>query len=149
VVTDLVAANGLGKPQGRRRLNDAGMQAVDLVADQIAISVDALLGKSWSRTGGRFNQPDQSDEKVATCECGSGILIQKVMVNGREMRLAALPLLFQNFWEAKRPPSDAVAVELMEMVKVYNRIEPADEGAVYQAVYQEYVVYCQNEEAKG
>ena len=149
VVTDLVAANGLGKPQGRRRLNDAGMQAVDLLADQIATSVDALLGKSWSRREGRFNQPDQSDEKVATCECGSGIPIQKVMVNGKERTLAALPLLFQNFREAERPPSDVVAAELMEMVRVYNRIEPADEGTVYQAVYQAYVAYCQNEEAKG
>jgi uncharacterized metal-binding protein len=149
VVTDLVAANGLGKPQGQRRLNETGMQVVDLIADQIATSVDSLLGKSWNRRRGQLIEPDRSDEKVATCECGSGIPIQKVMVNSEERMLVALPLLFQNFWEAKRPPTDAAARELLEMVKIYNRIEPAEEGAVFQAVYQAYLAFCQNQEVKG
>ncbi len=36
VVSDLVVENGLEKPSGCRRLNEAGLQAVDLSADRIA-----------------------------------------------------------------------------------------------------------------
>ena len=43
VVSALVAAAGLPPPQGRRCLNAAGKQAVDLVADRIAQLVDEVL----------------------------------------------------------------------------------------------------------
>ena len=42
VVDELVAAAGLPQPQGRRALNDAGRQAVDLVAQRLARLVDEL-----------------------------------------------------------------------------------------------------------
>src|SRR5512143_1580741 len=46
VVGELVHQHGLEKPHGLRRLNAAGLQAVDLLAGQIAQQVDQLLGKS-------------------------------------------------------------------------------------------------------
>src|SRR5512139_3453903 len=42
VVSDLVKEKGLEKPEGLRRLNDAGIQAVDLLAQQIADQVDQI-----------------------------------------------------------------------------------------------------------
>jgi hypothetical protein len=42
VVDDLVAAAGLPRPEGRRALNDAGRQAVELVAQRLAQLVDEL-----------------------------------------------------------------------------------------------------------
>src|SRR5512138_1026389 len=47
VVTDIVAEHGLDQPQGRSKMNDAGMQAVDLLSQKIADKVDELLGKHW------------------------------------------------------------------------------------------------------
>ena len=44
VVSDLVQQKGLEQPKGLRRLNEAGMQAVDLMAEQIANQVDQILG---------------------------------------------------------------------------------------------------------
>jgi uncharacterized metal-binding protein len=44
VVNDLVAEHGLGKPEGRRRLNEAGRQAVVLAAQRLAALVDQVLG---------------------------------------------------------------------------------------------------------
>ncbi len=44
VVEQLVAAAGLGRPEGRRCLNAAGEQAVDLVAERVAQLVDELQG---------------------------------------------------------------------------------------------------------
>src|SRR5512139_960765 len=49
VVTDLVAELGLPQPEGKRKLNEAGMHVVDAVAEQMAEQVDYLLGRGWSR----------------------------------------------------------------------------------------------------
>jgi uncharacterized metal-binding protein len=45
VVDDLVAAAGLAPPEGRRALNDAGKQAVNLVAERLAHLVDEVLDR--------------------------------------------------------------------------------------------------------
>jgi hypothetical protein len=44
VVSELVAAAGLARPQGRRALDAAGKVAVDLVAERLAQLVDELAG---------------------------------------------------------------------------------------------------------
>ena len=64
VITDFIQENGLGKPEGLRRLNEAGLQAVDLTADLVAEQVDKLLGKKWSRKEGQFNEPERQEEVV-------------------------------------------------------------------------------------
>jgi len=150
VVTDLVTQQSLGKPEGKRKLNDAGMQVVDAVADQVVEQVDALLGKGWSRREGAFTQTEANDEPkgevVATCSCGSGIPIQKIMVNGKKITVTALPLIFQNLYEAKKSPSEPVLLEMMDMVKIYNSIEPADEEAIRQEIDREYQTYWHENE---
>ncbi|MDR3573655.1 MAG: putative zinc-binding protein [Anaerolineaceae bacterium] len=147
VVTELVAQQNLGKPAGRRRLNADGLLAVDEVARQIAGQVDGLIGKTWNRSHGEFarraSNVEPAEEVTATCSCGSGIPIQKIMVKGQEMTLVALPLIFQNAWEAQKTPSDTVVRELMDTVKIYNAVDQAEEAEVYQAVSREYAAYCQ------
>lgn len=150
VVTDLVARQNLCKPEGKRMLNEAGMQVVELVAEEVTGQVDGLLGKGWNRREGKFFQTDTvketREEVVATCACGSGIPIQKIFVQGREVTLVALPLIFQNYWDAKKSPSEPVLNEIMETVKIYNGIEPAEEAAVRREVEREYQVYWQKHE---
>src|SRR5512142_97640 len=48
VVTELVAEKGLEKPEGRRRLNEAGWQVVDAAAEDLSALVDALIQKHWN-----------------------------------------------------------------------------------------------------
>ncbi len=50
VVNDLVAKCGLRKPEGRRRLNEAGRQAVDATASHVATLVDELLDRTTGTT---------------------------------------------------------------------------------------------------
>ena len=45
VVNEVVAASGFEPPEGRRCLNDAGKQAVNLVASRIAQAVDDLTAQ--------------------------------------------------------------------------------------------------------
>ncbi len=106
----------------------------------------------WNRREGTLTQSKASDvpeeEVAATCSCGSGIPIQKINVNGKEMTLVALPLIFQNFHEAKKFPSEPVLSEMMEMVKIYNGIEPADEVAILQEISREYQAFWQKQLVK-
>jgi uncharacterized metal-binding protein len=46
VVTDLIAQSGLEQPYGCRKLDSAGMQAVQLAAEKVADMVDNLLGEN-------------------------------------------------------------------------------------------------------
>jgi uncharacterized metal-binding protein len=151
VVTDLVAERGLGKPEGARRLNEAGTQAADAVALKVAELVDDLLGRRWDRHAGNFAEapsPVQALEPVqATCSCGSGIPIQNVLIHGRSITLVGLPLIFQQFREAGREPSDETVRELLEQVKIYNPVLSGDEAAYVAALHDEYAAYCRKLEA--
>src|SRR5512136_1152185 len=56
VVTELVAERSLEKPNGRRRLNEAGRLAVEATAGQATALVDELLKKHWNRTAGAVEE---------------------------------------------------------------------------------------------
>jgi len=150
VVSDLVAESGLEPPQGCRRLNEAGEQAVDLVAERMAEMVDELLGVRWNRRSGAIIAPQEievAQEPVeATCSCGSGIPVQKVKLQGQEVTLVALPLIFEQMHQAGKLPSQAVAKELFETVKIYNPIPQGAESDYSEMILGEYTAYCQKEE---
>jgi hypothetical protein len=150
VVTDLVAELGLQQPEGKSRLNHAGMQVVDATAEKVAEIVDNLLGKHWDRRAGEFVElkvvSEPQEPVVATCSCGSGVPIQKVEINGQMVTLVALPLIFQRIYEAGKLPSNGTLKELMDTVKIYNPISAEEEPAYAVALEREYAAYCQKQE---
>lgn len=148
MVRDLIVQNRLGQPEGLRKLNPAGRQAVEVTAQNIASSVDDLLGKAWDRKEGELielellHQPQADNPPViATCACGSGIPVQNVIIAGKEITLAGLPLIFEQFVEAGKTPSDANLAELMEVIKIYNPIPAAEEPAYRQGIGKAYSSY--------
>jgi uncharacterized metal-binding protein len=152
VVTDVVAENELGPVSGRRRLNGAGQLAVDETADRVALMVDDLLGKKWSRRKGAFiagadvaaADPEAAaqEAKIASCACGSGIPVQTVDVAGEEVTLIALPVLFEQFHSDGKRPSPETVAELLAQVKIYNAV-PAGADAAYEAMLlREYGLFC-------
>lgn len=141
VVTDLIADHGLETPSGTRRLNGAGMKAVKHTANLAANKVDELLGKDWSRREGGFTDEPAQEEGVATCSCGSGIPVQKIQVNGQEMTLVALPLIFDNFTKTGKAPGLETGQEIMMQVKIYNAIDPNIEMALETVVLEEYTQF--------
>ncbi len=153
VVSELVQGKSLDKPEGLRRLNSAGLQAVDLVAQEIADQVDHILGQKWDRRKGEFELPvignDTSptikETVQATCSCGSGIPIQKVMIDRNEVTLIALPVILQQFKEAGKAPGTETITELLDLLKIYNPV-PAGEEPVYREMLQkEYSAYLAKE----
>jgi hypothetical protein len=151
VVAEVVKEAGLDQPEGLRRLNEAGKQAVDATAANLVITVDDLLGKPWSRRKGLFIQDENNAEaedssKAATCACGSGIPIQTVVINGLSVTLIALPTLFEQFQEAGKQPTTETACALLEQVKIYNLVPPEFEMEYQQMLQREYALFCDKKE---
>jgi uncharacterized metal-binding protein len=151
MVREVIAENGIGKPANPRRLNAAGLQAVDAVANRMAETVDELLGTAWDRRAGSFvvletvgTAPSVAPEmeKVATCSCGSGIPVQKVQINGREVTLIALPLIFQQLREDGKQPADVTGQELLDTVRIYNPVAAGEEDAYRAILLKEYDAFC-------
>lgn len=151
VVTDVVNEVGLDQPEGLRRLNEAGLQAVEATAHHMAFMVDDLLGKRWSRRQGTFLEDEESEEavdssKTATCACGSGIPIQTVSINSEQVTLIALPVLFEQFQEAGKQPTVETAGDLLEQVKIYNQVPEEMETDYLTVLQQEYAAFCAEKE---
>jgi uncharacterized metal-binding protein len=157
MVRDLIKDHELAPPQGKRRLNDAGLQAVDITAERIAATVDELLGKQWNRKLGELiqletideHQPETTSEPVInTCACGSGIPIQNIIIAGKEVTLVGLPLIFQQFYEAEKSPTESNMGELMEIIKIYNPIPAEEEPAYRDGIQKAYNNYWFKEKDK-
>jgi len=147
VVNDIVAECGLGKPEGRRRLNEAGKQAANVIAERVAALVDEALGTKGRPTASDEGAatPNKQRKTEATCSCGSGIPVLNLFIDGKVVEMAALPLIFQKFHEAGRAPDEAAAQELLEAVKVYNYVPPEDEQSYREAIIKEYAAYRERE----
>ena len=149
MVRDLIHENDLDAPEGRRRLNAAGLQAVDITATRVAGMVDGLLQKHWSRRTGQLIQVDDlaaPEPVIAACACGSGIPVQTVNIEGSDVLLIALPLIFEQFHEAGKPPVESTLPELIETIKIYNPL-PSDAETTYaSALLHEYTKYCKRKE---
>jgi uncharacterized metal-binding protein len=147
MVRDLIAERGLAAPAGLRKLNAAGQQAVEITANQIAGKVDELLEKRWDRRLGKeMGEPTETQLEVqsevqATCSCGSGIPIQMVTIAGKSVTLAALPVLFQQSFDAGKAPSEQVSRELLDLVKIYNPIPLEEETETLRVIEQEYALF--------
>jgi uncharacterized metal-binding protein len=142
VVTELVAQNRLTRPEGRRRLNEAGQEAVRLTAARVAELVDELLDRP-AGYGSEAEAGEVSATNGATCSCGSGIPIQKVVLNGETIPLVGLPLIFSQFRNQGKQPSLVTAQQLLTTVQVYNPIPAEQEQDYLLLLEQEYGRYCQ------
>jgi uncharacterized metal-binding protein len=126
-----------------RRLSPAGWQVVDAVAEQVTRTVDALLGAGGEHLSAPALDPEVVQEpKVATCSCGSGIPVQKVDVEGREVTFIALPYILAKLRDAGKLPGEDTTAELMSLVEIYNEIPEAQSAAYTRAIAREYSVFC-------
>ena len=140
VITELAAENGVGHIDGRRRLNEAGQDAVKLTAERLTTLVDEILATKAPSKPLVSIAASPKKPKVVGCACGSGIPVQTVSIEGQPVELLALPMIFSNLRERGRAP-EVVADELMASVEIYNTV-PADSKAAYRtAILREYAAY--------
>ena len=144
VVSELVSETGLNKPAGLRHLNQAGKQAVEVTAEHITALVDGLMDRKWSRRAGAFKEEQPAQE--ATCSCITDIPVQKVSIDGRPVRLVALPLIFEQFRQAGKEPCPETTSELLEQVRIYNPVPEELEAAYSSMLHKEYTTHWGHKE---
>ena len=152
VVSDLVREAGLARPEGARRLDETGRQAVVIAADRVAGLVDELLGGQWNRRSGSFAEGAPATTidppPEVGCACASAIPVQTVDVGGQAVPLAALPLIFEQFHGAGKAPGADVTQELLATVKVYNDVAAGLDAELAAALAREYAAYCHLAESR-
>jgi uncharacterized metal-binding protein len=147
VVNELAAERGVGKIEGRRRLNEAGKQAVDVTAQRLAELVDQFVGKGETSDRATESVPPTNEAKVATCSCGSGVSVTELLIAGETVELLALPLIFQHCREEGRALEDA-GEYLVQNVKIYNYVPPEAEASYREAILREYAAFCTRKESR-
>jgi len=141
VVTELCKESG--EFGTARRLNSAGIDAVEKMAGEIAGSVDRLLGGISDRNenGAKSGLVSEVAAAPVTCSCGSGIPVQVLEMAGRKLEVLALPLIFDTFRQSGKVPDPSTTVELMDTVRLYNSIPEADLESWQHAIEREYAAY--------
>ena len=143
VVTNLATEHQLDPIEGRRQLNDAGKQVVDLVAQRVTAVVDKILGPpAFTILNNVAEGPGAKSPQPSGCSCGTRIPSTKVVVAGRAEELTALPLIFQQFRQLGKSP-ESVGNELLAAVKLYNKVALEDEPVYREAIVREYAQFCE------
>ena len=143
VVTELAAEHQLDPIEGRRQLNAAGKQAIELTAQRVTAVVDKILGPpAFTILDNMVPAPSAASSKSSGCSCGTRIPSTKVLVAGKEEELLALPLIFQQFRQLGKSP-ESVGNELLAAVKLYNSVPSEDEPIYRDAIVREYAQFCQ------
>ena len=150
VVRDIVAEHGLAQPEGRRRLNEAGLQAVEATAEHVAKLVDEVLGKPRGQQADAAGEAQAGAEDAepveATCSCGSGIPVTKLTIDGETVELIALRPILEQLRAAGKAPDATTAAELLNTVKVYNEIPEGAEASTSATLILEYARFCAEKE---
>lgn len=129
-----------------RKLDRKGLEVVDQMAAVIVNNIDALL-----------NNEVESDVKAeigsvkpetATCSCGSGIVVSKLIINGKMREIIALPLLFENFSKDHKPANPKIVFEMMETIKIYNPISEEERKEYQEAILNAYQDYLSERNSK-
>ena len=143
VVTELAATHQLDPIKGRRLLNEAGKQAVELAAQRATAVVDKILGPpAFTILDNMAAVPSTASSKSSGCSCGTRIPSMKILVAGKEEELLALALIFQQFRQLGKSPG-SVGNELLAAVKLYNKVSLEDEPIYREAIVRAYTQFCQ------
>ena len=140
VVSELAAEHNLGLIDGRRKLNDAGRKAVEIITERITSLVDDVLA-SPARPLVSISAPAATKQPtIAGCSCGSGVPVQKITIDGQIVEFLALPLIFASLRERGLTPETAGDV-LLEDVAIYNSIPEELKSSYRVAILREYSAF--------
>ncbi|MGC8641181.1 MAG: hypothetical protein ACP5XB_15045, partial [Isosphaeraceae bacterium] len=86
---------------------------------------------------------DEGLAAAGTCACGSQPPKGNLNVNGRTIVVTGLPLIFEHLKKQGLEPGDGSSERLLETVRIYHAIDPAEEDAYRTALAGAYQAFCQ------
>ena len=138
IVTDILGGRAHGCHRSTRDADTADEQAVWLVAERIAAEVDSLVTQ-----GTPVKANEESAAGGARCSCGSPSPDGKLTLNGRSVSINGLPLIFSHLHKKGLRSGNGCAETLLDTVRVYHPIEPAEEPAYRDALAAAYETFCE------
>jgi hypothetical protein len=131
-------------------LNEAGQKAVHATAERLAALVDRALGEERGTSAAAASGAGEApmEPREATCSCGSGVPVTRVMIGGNMVELVALPLILGKFHEAGRGQDEQTISELLDTVRIYNAVPPGEEASYREVVRREYAAFCRKEQTQ-
>jgi uncharacterized metal-binding protein len=144
VAASLVVSEILGDRAARchrsaRAFDKADEEAVGIVAERIAAEVDALAATEPQA------EPAASPQGAScACSCGGGPPEGALPVHGKTIAVNALPLIFDRLHGRGLAPDDRCGDPLLEMVRIYHAIDPAEEPLYRDALAAAYREFCQS-----
>lgn len=137
VVTDILG-DRIGKcHRSARDFDKSDEEAVWILAERIAAEVDVL-----STTAPAEVPTDATKTTSCACSCGSPPPEGNLRVAGRTVNVNGLPLIFAHLRGKGLPPGNDSGDTLLETVRIYHAIEPAEEAAYRQPLVDAYQEYC-------
>lgn len=125
-----------------RRLAVKGEEMVNATAFAVSKLVDTLI---LGNPAVNIKTDDRSVFSAAptpTCSCSSGIPVRKLHIDGQEIKVSSLPLIYDSWRNSGKLPNDGISLDMMEIVWVYHPIPKNDQETWRQAIALDYAQYC-------
>ena len=134
VVPEVLGHAGSGCHCSTQALTEVDTEAVWTVAERIAAEVDAVLASSATFSA----ESTPAGAGNAQCACSSPLPGGRLSIDGRTVEIPGLPLIFAQFAEKAAKADGDPAAELLDLVKIYHPIPPAEHDAYKNALLAEY-----------
>lgn len=133
VVTDILKGEYRSCARNSRRRCEVDREAVWVVGESIAAAVDQVLEGAGER---------EECADAASCACSRPMPGGKVTVNGQEVTIPGLKMIFSHLMETGVAAEPENAAQVLETVAVYHSIPDDDREAYQEALIVAYQEYC-------
>lgn len=123
VVSEILGGCPSGCGRSTKGSTESDKEAVWIVSERIAAEVDAILSSSTDCC-----TPGGGDDS-ASCACSKPLPGLQIQVNGQPVTIAGLGVIFDHLAENGLNPDDTCGDKLLEVVRIYHRIESEDDEA--------------------
>jgi len=137
VVTDILGDKIAGCHRSLRDASKIDEEAVWIVAEKISAQVDALLASIP-----QSSQVEDAGADSCACSCGTPAPEITLQINGKTVAIKGLLLIFEHLHKQGLEPGGVCADRLLETIRIYHAIEPADENCYGEALAAAYQEYC-------
>lgn len=147
VVSEILGDRLAGCHRSQRHLDKHDEEAVWVVSERIAAAVDDLL-----QSGRATQEPSATDAAPAAagvCSCGSGKPAPEgvLRVNGRDVVIPGLPLIFEQQARRRLEPGDPSGDQLLAAVGIYHPISSEEQSSYRAALVGAYQLFYQRRSA--
>ena len=139
VVTDILGDKVAGCHRSLRDASKIDEEAVWIVAEKISAQVDALLASMP-----QSERVEDAGTDSGACSCGTSAPEITLQINGKTVAVKGLHLIFEHLHKQGLEAVNDYADRVLETVRIYHSIEPAEENYYRDALAEAYRQYCQH-----